>query len=101
MNVRDNAMAYKVDGRSQAHLGGSLKAVYQAVVEETLPERVRNLLDALEGREMKPTGSRAVNATTGPRLREDGESGSSDTSDISLFTPQLSPRGGPLDEGSR
>jgi hypothetical protein len=52
MNVRGNAVAI-VDGQLQAHLGGNLRAVYQPVVEETLPERLRNLLDALDRREMK------------------------------------------------
>jgi hypothetical protein len=35
----------------QAHLGKSLEAVYQAVVEEAVPERLRQLLDELERRE--------------------------------------------------
>jgi hypothetical protein len=46
-------MAYKLDGQQQALLGGILRAVYQSVVEETLPERLRNLLDALDSPEMK------------------------------------------------
>jgi hypothetical protein len=35
----------------QAHLGKSLEAVYQSVVEESVPERLRQLLDELERRE--------------------------------------------------
>jgi Anti-sigma factor NepR len=44
-------MADKVDGQLQAHLGGSLRSAYQTTVAETLPERLRHLLDALDRRE--------------------------------------------------
>jgi hypothetical protein len=32
----------------QAHLGRNLKAIYQPVVAEAVPERLRRLLDAIE-----------------------------------------------------
>jgi hypothetical protein len=35
----------------QAHLGKNLKAIYQAVVDEPVPERLIKLLDELERRE--------------------------------------------------
>ena len=35
----------------QAHLGRSLKAVYEPLVEESVPERLRKLLGELEHRE--------------------------------------------------
>jgi Anti-sigma factor NepR len=35
----------------QAHLGKNLKAVYQAVVDEPVPEKLIKLLDELERRE--------------------------------------------------
>jgi hypothetical protein len=47
MSDRGNAVAETVDGRLLAPLGGSLRAVHQPVVDETLPEPLRNLLDAL------------------------------------------------------
>jgi hypothetical protein len=37
--------------RLQAHLGKNLKAVYQAVVDEPVPERLIKLLDELERKE--------------------------------------------------
>ena len=43
-----------LDGGSQAlqaHLGKNLKAVYQAVVDEPVPERLIKLLDELERKE--------------------------------------------------
>ena len=101
MNVQGNAVAHKVDGQSQAHLGGILRAVYQPVAEEALPERVRNLLDALDGRDMKWPVSRAADATTGPRSPEAEEPASSGNTDMSLSTPQLAPRRGLPDEGRR
>ena len=44
-------MAHIVEAQVQARLGGNLKAVYQAVVKEPVPERLRKLLDELERRE--------------------------------------------------
>ena len=41
-------MADALDRRQQAHLGEILRAEYQTVVEETLPERLCHLLDALD-----------------------------------------------------
>jgi hypothetical protein len=41
----------------QAHLGKSLEAVYQSVVEESVPERLRNLLEELERRETMSSSS--------------------------------------------
>jgi hypothetical protein len=35
-------MAYGLDDQHQAHLGRTLRAVYQPVVEETLPVHLRN-----------------------------------------------------------
>jgi hypothetical protein len=46
-------VAQILDRRQQAHLGGVLKAVYQHVAEENLPEPLANLLDALERREVR------------------------------------------------
>jgi hypothetical protein len=37
--------------RLQAHLGRSLKAVYEPLMEESVPERLRKLLGELERRE--------------------------------------------------
>ena len=48
-----NAVTDIVDGQHQAHLGANLRAFYQHVVEEKLPERLRSLLDALDRREME------------------------------------------------
>ena len=41
-------MADALDRRQQAHLGEILRAEYQTVVEETLPERLGHVLDALD-----------------------------------------------------
>ena len=48
----------------QAHLGARLKAVFQTVVEESLPERLRDLLDALDrrGNEVESTKQRMTSA---------------------------------------
>jgi hypothetical protein len=101
-------VAHKEDRQQQAHLGGILRAAYQPVVEETLPERLRDLLDALDGREMKSrlhpgvlsaTVSRTVDATVGLRSPEPA---SPDRTDTSLHAPQLLPgarsKSGPPDE---
>jgi hypothetical protein len=48
-----NAVAHILDRQQQAHLGEILRAVYQHVVKETLPEPLGNLLDALERPEVK------------------------------------------------
>jgi hypothetical protein len=53
MNVGGNAVAEILDHRQQAHLGGVLRAVYQDVVDEKLPEPLTNLLNALERREVR------------------------------------------------
>jgi hypothetical protein len=49
-------MADKLDGKLQSHLGGSLRVAYQPMVAETLPSRLRHLLEALDRRqgEVKP-----------------------------------------------
>jgi hypothetical protein len=44
-------MADKIDGKLQAHLGGSLRTAYQPMVAESLPGRLRHLLEALDRRE--------------------------------------------------
>jgi HEPN domain-containing protein len=44
---------FTVPTQLQAHLGGSLRAVYESVVNESVPDRLRKLLDELERREMK------------------------------------------------
>jgi hypothetical protein len=59
-------MADKLDGQLQAHLGGSLRAVYQPMVAETLPDRLRHLLDALDRRESD------LKTTSGSELGADG-----------------------------
>jgi hypothetical protein len=41
----------------QAHLGRSLKAVYDALVEEPVPERLLKLLDELERKEKEKKSS--------------------------------------------
>ena len=41
MSIVGDFLTDKVDGQLQAHLGARLKAVYQTVVEESLPERLR------------------------------------------------------------
>ncbi|HZA01841.1 MAG TPA: NepR family anti-sigma factor [Hyphomicrobiaceae bacterium] len=58
-------MAHIVDRQQQAHLGEILRAIYQQVVDETLPEPIGNLLDALErpASEVKATsGSLALHS---------------------------------------
>jgi hypothetical protein len=59
-------MADKLDGQLQAHLGGTLRAVYQPMVEETLPGRLRHLLEALDRRQSE------VRTTSGSELAADG-----------------------------
>jgi hypothetical protein len=46
-----NMLEDGTDAQLQAHLGKNLKAVYQAVVEEPVPERLLKLLDELERKE--------------------------------------------------
>jgi hypothetical protein len=41
----------------QAHLGKTLKAVYQALVEEPVPEKLLKLLDLLDAQERKKENS--------------------------------------------
>jgi Anti-sigma factor NepR len=48
-----NAVAHIANRQLQAHLGGKLRALYQPVVEETLPDRFHDLLDALERQELQ------------------------------------------------
>jgi hypothetical protein len=55
-------MADGVEGQLQACLGEKLRGVYQSVVEETVPERLRNLLDALEHREKEIERTSAARA---------------------------------------
>jgi hypothetical protein len=64
MSIVGDAVTDKVDGQLQAHLGESLKAVFQTVVEESLPERLRDLLDALDrrGNEVEATKQRMTSA---------------------------------------
>jgi hypothetical protein len=72
-----------VDGQLQAYLGGKLRAVYRPVVEEALPQRFRDLLDALERRDLESRSrliiavsrllGHAVAATVGPSSSEAGE----------------------------
>ena len=64
MSIVGDAVTDKVDGQLQAHLGGCLKAVYQTVVEESLPERLLDLLDALDrrGDEVEATKQRMTSA---------------------------------------
>jgi hypothetical protein len=58
-------MADKVDGKLQAHLGGSLRTAYQPTVAETLPNRLRHLLEALDRRQSE------VKTTSGSELAAD------------------------------
>jgi hypothetical protein len=53
MKSGGNAVAHIPGCQLQAHLGGNLRALYQPVVEETLPDRLRDLLDALERQELQ------------------------------------------------
>jgi hypothetical protein len=48
-------MADKIDGKLQAHLGGRLRTAYQPMVAESLPGRLRHLLEALDRRESEIT----------------------------------------------
>jgi hypothetical protein len=59
-------MAYKLDGQLQAHLGRNLKAVYQPVVEEALPERLRNLLDAIDRNEVETSSGKIASSGRSP-----------------------------------
>jgi Anti-sigma factor NepR len=59
-------MADKIDGKFQAHLGGSLRSAYQPMVAESLPSRLRHLLEALDRRESE------VETTSGSELGADG-----------------------------
>jgi hypothetical protein len=59
-------MADKIDGKLQAHLGGSLRTAYQPVVAESLSSRVRHLLEALDRRESE------VKTTSGCEPAADG-----------------------------
>jgi hypothetical protein len=59
-------MADKLDGRLQAHLGGGLRAAYQPMVAETLPNRLHHLLEALDRRQSE------VNTTSGRELAAEG-----------------------------
>jgi hypothetical protein len=52
--VRDETSRREIDGPSQAHAARKLKAVYKTTVEEELPKRFRELLEALERRELEP-----------------------------------------------
>jgi hypothetical protein len=49
----DNLPETTLQPQLQAHLGRNLKAVYQALVEEPVPERLLKLLDELERKEEK------------------------------------------------
>ena len=42
------ALPPNLDRREQAHVGSVIRTVYQGTVDETLPERIRSLLDMLE-----------------------------------------------------
>jgi hypothetical protein len=55
---------HKADGRLCAHLGENLRALYQAVVEEALPESFAALLAALDCEEV------SVETTFGSKLGE-------------------------------
>ncbi len=41
----------KLDGESQAQIGRMLKAMYDEVAQEPVPDRFRDLLKQLEGKE--------------------------------------------------
>jgi hypothetical protein len=89
MNVLGNAVAPKMDGRLQAHLGRNLKTVYRPMVEEVLPDRLRHLLGALDLREttlcprlITPVShllGHAVDVTVGVRPSQAGERASPDS----------------------
>jgi hypothetical protein len=45
-------VAYVGDHQPQAHLGRILRAIYEPMLQGTLPNALRNLLEALDHREM-------------------------------------------------
>jgi hypothetical protein len=49
----ENVLETRLQVQLQAHLGRNLKAVYEALVQEPVPERFLKLLDKLERKEKK------------------------------------------------
>jgi hypothetical protein len=47
----ENVLDTRLQAQLQAHLGRNLKAVYDALVEEPVPDRFLKLLDELERKE--------------------------------------------------
>ena len=45
---RNSGASVRLDGNAQAHIGRQLKAMYDDVVKQPIPDRIRELLEQLD-----------------------------------------------------